>query len=99
MATKTKTRAVLVCTEFRAVVYGQTTDPLDATTVTLTGFRNCLWWDTSTSGVFGLAEKGPDSKCRIGAKVTGPGVFQKVTFMASVTPEAAKAWEDAKAVT
>ena len=94
-------RAVLVTTEHRGVFYGHTSDPADATTVRLTGVRNCLYWCAKTGGFLGLASEGPTtatasgSGCRIGAKAEGPITLQKVTCVADVTPEAAAVWEAA----
>lgn len=96
-----KTRAVLVTTEHRGVFYGTTSDPADATTVKLTGVRNCLYWCPKTGGFLGLASEGPTtatasgSGCRIGAKAEGPITLQKVTCVADVTPAAAAVWESA----
>lgn len=95
------TRAVLVTTEHRGVFYGQTSDPADATTVKLTGVRNCLYWSQKTGGFLGLAEIGPvdatvsGNGSRIGAFCKGPVTLQKVTCVADVTAEAVKAWEAA----
>lgn len=98
---KRKTRAVLVTTEHRGVFFGWTEDPADATTVRLTGVRNCLYWSSKTGGFLGLAEKGPTdasasgSGCRIGALCEGPVTLQKVTCVADVANEAVKVWETA----
>lgn len=98
---KAKTRAVLVTTEHRGVFFGYTSDPADATTVRLTGVRNCLYWCQKTGGFLGLASEGPTtatasgSGCRIGAKVEGPITLQKVTCVADVSPAAADVWEAA----
>jgi hypothetical protein len=93
-----KPRPVLVCTEYRGVFYGHTDAALTATEAVLTGVRNCLSWDTATGGVFGLAANGPSKGCRVGAKVVGAQGIQKITYMAEMSPEAAKAWESAPCV-
>jgi hypothetical protein len=98
MATKAKDRPVLVTTEYRAVMFGYTTDSADAVTVTLKRFRNCIYWDVATGGVFGLAEKGPTKGCKIGLKVEGPTTLQKVTSVTEVSPAAVDAWESAASV-
>jgi hypothetical protein len=98
---KAKTRAVLVTTEHRGVFFGWTADPADATTVRLTGVRNCLYWTSKTGGFLGLAEAGPldatvsGNGSRIGSACKGPVTLQKVTCVAEVTPEAVNVWETA----
>lgn len=98
MATKTKERPVLITTEFRAVIFGYTSDPGDAVTATVRGFRNCIYWHQSVGGVFGLAENGPNANCKIGAKVEGPTTLQKVTSITEVSAAAVDAWESAASV-
>jgi hypothetical protein len=62
---------------------------------TLTDARNCIYWDKSVGGVFGLAETGPNSECRIGAKVSSLSL-NGVTSVAILSEVAIKSWAEAK---
>ena len=85
--------AVLVCTDKRGVVFGYTLDE-SARPIALTNARMCLYWSTDVGGVFGLAEIGPTTGCKISAPV--PGIaLEGVTAVMSVDATAAKAWEKA----
>lgn len=98
--------SILVTTdaERRGVFAGQVPDDfnfekaIQSGIVALSGMRNCIYWSKSVGGVFGLASKGPDVNCRIGAKVESVSYLNGVTFIAELTPEAAKAWEEAECV-
>lgn len=84
---------VLVCTDKRGVIFGDTEDP-SARPLTLTNARMALYWSADVGGVFGLAERGPTSGCKISA--TAPTVtLEGVTAVFSVDPKAVKAWLDA----
>jgi hypothetical protein len=82
---------VLVCTSYRGVFFGWctdvTTDPLD-----LLDARCAIHFGT-TKGFMQLANSGPTSKSRIGARndITLSGI----TAVAPVQPAAVKAWENA----
>ena len=88
----TKTRAVLVTTEFRGVFFGYATDT-DGDTIALNRARNCIYWSADVKGFEGLAVTGPSSSCKIGpaADLT----LRKITCVAECTPEAVAAWERA----
>lgn len=84
-------RYVLVTTSFRGVLMGRITAN-DGDSVTLENARNCVYWEASVKGVFGLAANGPSAKCRIGPAV--PRIsLRGVTSVTDCTPEAVKAWE------
>lgn len=89
------TRAVLVTTEFRGVFFGHVKeqDNLPAE-ITLTGARNCIYWAASVGGFLGLAIKGPNRECKIGASVPELTLF-KITSVTPCEPEAVAAWEKA----
>jgi hypothetical protein len=89
---KKKERPVIVTTEFRGVFFGYATDT-DGDTIRLRSARNCIRWESSIGGFMGLAEKGPDKNCKIGARATI--VLRKVTAVLEVAPKAVKAWEEA----
>lgn len=95
MATKAKKAApVVVCTDKRAVVFGYTTDTA-ARPIVLTAARMCLYWSKNVGGVFGLAELGPNSECKISA--VAPSVtLEGVTAVFSVCDAAEAAWTAAK---
>lgn len=66
--------------------------------VSLSGMRNCIYWSKSVGGVFGLAINGPDSQCKIGAKVETVSHLNGVTYIAEMSDDASKAWENAPCV-
>ncbi len=90
-----KERAVLVTTEYRGVFFGYATNT-GGDTIKLRGARNCIYWSKSVGGFIGLAEKGPDSNCRIGARADID--LRKITCVAEMTPAAVAAWEAAPCV-
>jgi hypothetical protein len=92
--------AVLVTTDGdRRGVFAGLTDQ-DLNEVIKTGLirldeaRNCIYWHQSIGGVFGLSKSGPNDQCRIGEKVENL-YLNGVTSVATLTPEAAKAWKEA----
>jgi hypothetical protein len=88
-------RPVLVCTEYRGVFFGYATKT-SGDRIALKRARNCLYWSNAVGGFIGLAEKGPDADCRIGAR--GDIDLRKVTCVVEVTAAAMKAWESAPCV-
>lgn len=86
-------RPVLVTTEFRGVFYGLA-DDTSGETITLHNARNCIYWDSKVGGFGGLASEGPNKNCRIGARVDEIDL-RKITAVAKVSADAAKAWEAA----
>jgi hypothetical protein len=85
-------RPVLVCTEYRGVFFGYAVDT-SGDVIHLSRARCAIHWSSATGGFMGLAERGPDSDCRIGARADIE--LRKVTAVVEVTPEAAAAWEAA----
>lgn len=81
---------VLVWTAHRGVIFGYTNAP-HARPITLTGARMCLYWSQDVGGVFGLAENGPTSGCRISATIESAD-FEDITGVARVAQKAEKAW-------
>lgn len=92
---KSTERAVLVTTEYRGVFFGYATDT-GGDTIKLRSARNCIYWSKSVGGFVGLAEKGPDSNCKIGARADLD--LRKITCVAEMTPAAVAAWEAAPCV-
>lgn len=93
-ATK-RERPVLVTTEYRGVFFGYATDT-SGDTIKLSRARNCIYWSKSVGGFIGLAERGPDAQCRVGARADMD--LRKITCVAEVTADAAAAWEAAPCV-
>ena len=89
---KAKERPVIVCTEFKGVFFGYA-DDTTGDAIYLKRARMGIYWGT-TRGVMELAEVGPNSKSKISARADLE--LRKITAVFEVTPEAAKAWEDAK---
>ena len=85
---------VLVWTAHRGVIFGYTPNP-HARPINLTNARMCLYWSKSVGGGFGLADKGPDSSCRISATLPSAD-FEDVTGVARVSAEAVTAWLNAE---
>lgn len=87
-------KPVLVTTENRGVFFGYLeTEPTELPAkITLKNMRNCISWQSSIHGVFGLASSGPDKNCRIGPKVPSATLY-KITCTVDCTPEATEKWE------
>ena len=91
MTTQTE-RPVLVTTEFRGVFFGYA-DDTTGDIIKLKRARNIPYWDVSTKGFLGLAEKGPGKQCRVGPAADIE--LRKITCVAECTPAATEAWEAA----
>lgn len=94
--TNETTNPVLVTTSGGGVFFGYIAKPLNALpkNIEISGARNCVSWDDSVKGVFGLAVNGPSDYCRIGPKM--PAIFlANVTAVVTCTTIAAKRWEKA----
>lgn len=87
-------KPVIVCTDKRAVIFGYTTN-VAARPITVTDARMALYWSADVGGVFGLAERGPTSGCKISA-VAPSLTLEGVTAIFTVDPAAEKAWKSAK---
>lgn len=85
-------RPVIVCTEYRGVFFGYATDTRRSK-IKLSKARMAITFGT-TRGVMQLAETGPTPASKISARADIE--VRKVTAVFEVTPEAAKAWEEAK---
>lgn len=90
---ETSKTPVLVTTEFRGVFFGYAEGDLSASTLTLTGARNCIYWPSTQGGFMGLASEGPAKGARIGAR--SDITLHKVTSVLPVAPEAIEKWEAA----
>jgi hypothetical protein len=88
---KTKSRPVIVCTEFRGVFFGYA-DDTSGDTIDLTRSRMAIYWGT-TRGIMELAEFGPNSKSKISARADLQ--LRKVTTVIEVSPAAVDKWESA----
>ena len=88
-------KPVLVTTEFRGVFFGYVkNDKKLPEEITLTKAKNCIYWSASVGGFLGLASKGPDSQCKIGALVNELTLY-KITSVTPVEEKAVTAWEKA----
>jgi len=87
-----KNKAVLVTTEFRGVFFGYVKEDKNLPEkITLTKVRNCLYWSADVGGFLGLASRGPNSDCKIGAEVPEVTIW-KITSVTPVSSEAEKQW-------
>ncbi len=89
--TKSKSRPVIVCTEFRGVFFGYAEDTT-GDKIQLSNARMAIYWGT-TRGVMELAEVGPNSKSKISARADIE--VRKITAVFEVTDKAVGAWEAA----
>jgi hypothetical protein len=95
MATKTTTKQpVIVTTEHRGVFFGYLKGKPTKEKAVLTNCRNAVYWDSGTKGFMGLSKDGPGPGCRIGPASDEVTLFD-ITSVVTVTPTAAKKWEDA----
>ena len=89
-------RPVLVCTAKRGVFYGNTDASPESIVrekvVSLKGARMAIRWGT-TGGVAELAEKGPNSKSKIGSRADV--CLNDVTAVFECTDVAMNRWESA----
>jgi hypothetical protein len=84
-------KALVVTTDKRGVFFGYA-EPTEATTIRLEDAQMCVFWDTATKGVMGLAATGPTKGCRIGPAV--PAItLQGVTSVMEATAAAEAAWK------
>ena len=87
-----KNKPVLVTTEFRGVFFGYVKDDKNLPNeITITNVKNCIYWTSEIGGFLGLASFGPNSSCKIGAKVSELRLF-KITSVTPVSEEAEKKW-------
>lgn len=90
---KTKSKPVLVTTEFRGVFFGHVKhDAKLPGEITLTGARNCIYWSASVGGFAGLASNGPNKDCKLGARVSEITLY-KITSVTPVDDAAVAKWE------
>lgn len=87
----TKKKFVVVCTEYRGVFAGYTTDP-NADPIALTDAQMCVFWSADVRGVMGLASTGPTPSCKI-TKPAPKMKAHKVTAVLDTTEDAEKAWQ------
>lgn len=85
-------RAVLVTTSHRGVFFGYATDT-DGAIIKLRAARNCIYWPTKQKGFLGLATEGPLPGARIGPAADLD--LRDITSVATCTPAAVTAWENA----
>lgn len=85
-------KSILVTTQHRGVYYGEVPDDQDinARTMALKNARCAIYWNTTT-GVAELAEKGPNSGSRIGAKADIEALHD-ITAVWLVSESARGAW-------
>lgn len=88
-----KSRPVLITTEFRGVFFGYA-DDTRGENVTLTNARNCIYWPSANGGFGGLASEGPAKGARIGPKIAKIDL-RKVTSVAECSEASVAAWEAA----
>lgn len=91
MAKAKEERAVIVCTEFKGVFFGYTTDT-SGDVIHLKRARMAIYWGT-TKGIMQLAETGPTGSSKISARADLE--LRKITSVFELTPDAIAAWEKA----
>ncbi len=90
-AKKQSERPVIVCTEYKGVFFGYTTDT-SGDVIRLRAARMAIYWGTKR-GVMELAEVGPNSNSKISARADIE--VRKITAVFELTPAAVAAWESA----
>ncbi len=87
-----KLKPVLVTTQHRGVFFGYAADT-SGETIHLKSARLAVYWSADLRGFMGLAESGPNNKCRIGP----PADIQLrgITSVTAVSPAAVERWEQA----
>ena len=91
---KASNKPVVVCTEHRGVFFGYVPKDqnVEASRITLSKARMCVYWSQDVRGVLGLAGNGPTPSCRIGPAV--PAIsLNGVTAVMSASGTATIAWE------
>ena len=88
-------KSILVTTQHCGVYYGEVPDDQDmnARTMALKNARCAIYWATK-DGVAELAEKGPNSGSKIGAKADIEALHD-ITAVWAVTDKAMDAWTSA----
>lgn len=87
---ETNKTPVVVTTSYRGVFFGYLAGDVGET-VTITDARLCVRW-RDTHGFLGLAQDGPNAKCRIGPAVPELTLLG-VTSVTRCTDKAVEAWE------
>ena len=90
---KSKSRPVIVTTEYKGVFFGYAEDT-SGDTIKLTKARCCIYWPASQKGFMGLASDGPLTDAKIGPPADIE--LRKITSVIEVTDEAVERWEKAK---
>jgi hypothetical protein len=86
-------KAVLVTTEYRGVFYGLIDEAdFDKKEIVLHEPRNVIYWHESIKGFIGLAEIGPNEKCKIGERCTTKMFVHKVTSITECSQKAIEKW-------
>lgn len=90
-----KSKPVLVTTEFRGVFFGYVKDDKKLPAeITIKKAKNCRYWSSDCGGFLGLAVKGPSQGCKIGPAVSELTLY-KITSLTPVEEDAVKKWEAA----
>lgn len=83
--------ALLVTTAHRGVFFGYGVQS-DASTITLTDARMCVYWTADLHGVIGLATRGPGSGCKIGPAASSI-TLRDVTAVIECSAAAVENWK------
>lgn len=77
----------------RGVFFGYI-DPEDANKdeIRADEIQMCVYWNTETHGVLGLAAQGPKKGCRVSPPVKS-GIIKGVTLVVEASEEAVKSWK------
>lgn len=90
--TKMKRQFVVVTTDKKGVFAGYLNQLTQNTTLRLEEAQMCVYWDSATKGVLGLAATGPTKGCKIGPAV--PAItLHGVTAVMEASKQAEEAWK------
>lgn len=86
-------RAIVVTTENRGVFFGYLKDESKSPSeIIIEQARMCVYWDSETRGVLGLAGNGPSNNCRITHAIPEAKLY-KITGIFDCSDDAVKKWE------
>lgn len=93
-------KSIVIDTTHKYIIYAEVSDGFDAKNAVkegiITDAKNCrLAMRYDRGGIFGLAEHGPDSECRISDTADLPAI-NGVTMIMSCTDAAVSAWKSIK---
>ena len=88
-------RMVVVTTKDKGVFFGELIENTGKEKAILKDAQMCVYWNSETRGVLGLASSGPADGCRITPIIPQIELFDITSFM-DCTSQAVKKWREEK---